>query len=256
MTHESIAIVKRVSRLLAGTVRRLPGASVFAWRFVIRFLTRPFRQDVGVALVYNGACTVSTLATALIAFCFGTEVRSLLGLHETLGDMAIFSGVVQIVAYVTFCAAYYPAMGWVKLRALRKMNGQLKVGDYVAVLVQCGVDFSIHFGAVDVPCHIIGGAIQTAVIWALSATVIVPLRWIDAVSTIVSQVLADFIFTPLEAPIWRFSGWFVRSIVDSICRVLPPTTAQWLKTSPVYTYGASTAHLSSLELSVTLDKAA
>lgn len=227
-----------------------------AGKFIAKFLSRPFKEDIGVALIYNAACSVSTLVTALLAFCFGAEARGILGLQETIADIAIFSGVVQVVAYVSFCAAYYPAMAWVKVRAIRKLNGHVTFGNLLAVVFQCGVDFSLHFWVVDVPCHIIGGMIQTAVIWILSSIGIVPLRLIDAVSTIVSQVLADLVFTPLEAPIWRFSGACVRVTANLVCSWLPSAPAQWIKSSAIYSLGANADQLSKLELAVSEDRAA
>ncbi len=175
------------------------------------FLLRPFREDKTIAIIYNLACTVSTTATTLLTYFYSDETRAFLGLSASLADNARFAAIVNVFCYSAFCACYYPGMIWLKFKELGIGQKAINRGHVADVAAQCGVDFGVHFFLVDVPCHLIGGIIQTGLTTMGVYIGYFSLTGLDAITTFVSQVLADAIFTPLEAPIWRKSGTVVET---------------------------------------------
>lgn len=195
---------------------------------VSNFFTRPFREDKAIAVVYNVSCLFSTVTTAAAAFTFGVEAREAMALGDSLGDHAKFAGVVQLVSYGSFCAAYYPGMAWVKLRDLGRREGGLKKADYLATGAQCGVDVGIHILLVDIPCHVLGGLLQTAFTMVGQSTGLVGLRVLDTAASFAGQMLADVAFTPCEAPIWRASDRIIARCLRTLKPLLPNRFGSWL----------------------------
>lgn len=193
----------------------------------------PLTRDRSIAFIYNFSCLISTILTSFACFFFSCSTREAWDMSTNFFGNAEFSFWTNVFAYASFCSVYYSLMARRQLKERTRKAGVLSKKDYLSTGIQCGIDFAIHLPLADLPNHFVAGVLQASMTTFLVGTGLIGLRFIDGSTAFFSQVLTDFIFTPLEGPIWRVASRSSNYLVEKFEKIIPSKSIGWVKQNVV-----------------------